>query len=79
MDIHQARTEANQGEMEAKMDIHQENMKAVIHSIRSKLEETSNIGWKTPCRVSDQKCELSCYRGRHGCTRCSCYNGTKGP
>jgi hypothetical protein len=40
MDIHQARTESTQEEMEDKMYIQQEKMEATIHSIRYELEET---------------------------------------
>jgi hypothetical protein len=40
MDIHQSRTTSTQEEMKAKMDTHQEKMKAAVHSIRSELEQT---------------------------------------
>jgi hypothetical protein len=35
----QAKTEFTQEEMNSKMDMHQENMEATVHSIRSELEE----------------------------------------
>jgi hypothetical protein len=38
--VNQAKTEFTQEEMNAKMDMHQENMEATMHSIRSELEET---------------------------------------
>jgi hypothetical protein len=40
MDTHQARTLTTQAEMKAKMDILQVRMKATVHSVQSKFEET---------------------------------------
>jgi hypothetical protein len=56
LDIHQARTEAVQEEMKAKMDILQEKMEAAIHSIQSRVRgdhQTSGRRCRVVCRPKD--------------------------
>jgi predicted ribonuclease toxin of YeeF-YezG toxin-antitoxin module len=55
VDTHHDRTESTEGEMKVKIDIHQEEMEAALHSIRCELDKTINDWWRRPvvCRPKD--------------------------